>query len=157
MKKIIIWISAIFLVIVLAGGIYIVGWGMPGNVLHTKISYGHSKIYTLKDRKAAANLIRRNFIAFNGCRLETLDYTSDKRSQEMLVSKKHMDADRYKEKYDKKDASKTYDECIVYQSSFSTDGCPDAGFSANSHYSHWNWILVRKKGGPWRLYSYGHD
>ncbi|MGT2906564.1 hypothetical protein [Streptococcus dentiloxodontae] len=154
-------IKTIILIILVLGciigirALYFFVFGQPGDTSHVNINYGHSRLYSQKERKAAAKVILRKFASFENCQLEKLSYTSDEQSKEELASRKEGDAKRYQEGYDKKDNSKTYDDCIVFTSSFTTGSDPDPGFSPNDHYTAWSWTLVRKKGGQWHLISYG--
>ena len=128
-----------------------------GDTSHVTINYGHSKLYSQKEREAAAKTILRKFASFENCRLEKLSYTSDKQSQQELKQRKKMDTRRYQEGYDKKNVAKSYDDCIVFISVFTTGSDPDPGFSPHDRYNGWRWIVVRRKSGSWRLYAYGHE
>ena len=48
-----------------------------------------------------------------------------------------------------------YDECIVFESSFTTGSDDWSGFSKNMTYKGFNWYVAREKDGKWQLVTYG--
>ena len=49
----------------------------------------------------------------------------------------------------------TYDECIVFESSFTTGSEDWGGFSKNITCNGFNWYVAREKDGKWQLVTYG--
>ena len=114
-----------------------------GNVDHVKVAdWEPSSIYTDSDIEAAIQTVKDYFEKeFGGCTLTELEYVGDASADE----------------FESWAATYNADEAIIFLSSFDVDSSGgDGSFEANSTYEHWNWILVRSKGGTWRHVTHGY-
>ncbi len=113
-----------------------------GNISKTKTKPVDSKLYSEQEISAAIDTIKKEFKRnWNGCTLTEIYYAGDKTSKD------------YQDWADRNDA----DEVIVLLSSF--DVAPsgaDGSLNPASTYNKWNWILVRKDGGPWQHVDHGY-
>lgn len=114
--------------------------GCGGNVENVKILEGEeSKIYSEEDIEAAYAEVKDYFKKFGGCTLTELYYPGDDI-----------------EEFDKWAKQYNADEAIILLSSFDTDSDIGNGFSPDSTYSNWNWILVRTGERDWEVATYGY-
>lgn len=112
--------------------------------LPAKIDYGSSDIYSLEDRKAAADIIVNKISSFEGCRLLAVKYDGD------AVSVKNLN-------YCKELAEEgiNFVDSIVFTSYFRSPVFGGGAWNANEIYS-WSWYLARTSDGDWELLTYGY-
>ena len=109
-----------------------------GDISDIKVDLGTSDLYSEKDLQDAADAIKKSFINFEGCTLHSLTYAGDIRSE------KEAQWDNY-----------TYDEYVVFDSSFHSPKKSSGAWTADTEYT-WSWILARNKGAAWTLINYGY-
>ncbi len=116
--------------------------GCSGDVSSLLVDYGTSELYTKGEIDQAISLVVDTFKTFEGCKLYSLTYAGDERSEAEL---------RHYNKQDDGD----YAACIVLDSSFRSPIQGGGAWSANREYT-WSWIIVRKTAGGWELLTYGY-
>ena len=100
-----------------------------------------SEIFTEEDIDRAMFAVYKKFaFDFEGCVLLELEYDED-------YSKPR--AEDWAENYG-------YDEAIVLLSKFYVAAEGDGSLEPGETYAKWNWILVRNKGGSWKLMTWGY-
>lgn len=100
-----------------------------------------SDIFTEDEINSAMFKVYKKFgLDFEGCILIELEY-DEKYSKER--------AKEWAENYG-------YDEGIVLLSKFYVAAEGDGSLAVGETYDGWNWILVRNKGGVWRLVTWGY-
>ncbi len=134
---ILVWLAVIVVLI------YISNNAGPGNAENVKVVYQTSQMYSKEDMEQAVEVLKGEFVQFEGCTLKTLTYAGDDYSMEELD---YINGDI---------VGGAYDQCIVFESYYTRNKamCFFDGFP--SEYS-WHWILGRKNGGEWVLASYGY-
>ena len=112
------------------------GCGIP---FTAKIIIDDSEIYSKRDIEKAMNQVYSQFAFFEGCILLELEYDEE-------YSKARMED--WAENYDA-------DEAIILLSKFYV-AAENGSLEPGETYSKWNWILVRNKGGAWKLKTWGY-
>jgi hypothetical protein len=101
-----------------------------------------SDLYSQEDIDSAIKTITTEFEEeWSGCTLTEISYAGDETTE------------NYKDWAERNNA----DEVIVLVSSFDVAASgADASLTPDSTYDHWNWILVRNKGGQWEHVDHGY-
>ena len=99
-----------------------------------------SEIYSKRDIEKAMNQVYCQFALFEGCILLELEYNEEYSKARMVDWAENYDAD----------------EAIILLSKFYVAGDSDGSLEPGETYSKWNWILVRNKGGSWKLKTWGY-
>ena len=132
MKKCLAFIMAVTLAISLSG----CGVAVTANKI-----IPDSDIFTKSEIKSAMNKVSKHFMFhFEGCVLLELEY-DEEYSKERAAD--------WAENYGA-------DEAIVLLSKFFVAGDSDGSLEPGETYKDWNWILVRNKGGSWKLKTWGY-
>lgn len=93
-----------------------------------KVDYGDSKIYTLEERKDAAQAVFKDFNSWQvKCRLFSVEYAGDE----------------------------VEPGCLTYYISFHTPMFNTGGFNSNEDYSEWKMIL-KNINGEWKVVNQGY-
>ncbi len=98
-----------------------------------------SQIYSKRDIEKAMNQVYSQFALFEGCILLELEYDEEYSKERMHDWARQYDAD----------------EAIVLLSKFYV-AAENGSLEPGKTYSKWNWILVRDKGGFWKLKTWGY-
>ncbi len=113
-----------------------------GNVDNVQIPKWESAIYSDDDIKAAFQTAKDYSSSYEDCTLTELYYFGDDR------------ADEFNEIAERRNS----DEAIIILSTFDTGSSSFYdGFTNNSTYYDWNFILVRNAGGDWKVVNTGVD
>ncbi len=104
------------------------------------IDYGESELYSMRERKEAAMMVKAKVGSFEGCKLYNIRYEGDEASLKAL-------------KYHDRDGK--YTEIIVFQTFFRSPIMGGGAWNANTMYS-WSWYLGRKNNGNWELITWGY-
>lgn len=107
------------------------------------INYGISEYYTQKEMDEAIKLIKDEFYSWEGCKLYSIDYTSDELCKKELEYCNTLAADEI-----------LYDECIIFRTEFRSPIFGGGAWNANYHYD-WKWYLARTNNGSWELLTWG--
>lgn len=114
------------------------GWG---NVNNVQILEWESAIYSDDNIEAAFQTVKKEFTwHYVGCTLTELYYSGDDY------------ADRFNEVAERRN----YDEAMIILSTIETGSSGENGFSPNSTYPCWEFILVRNAGGDWKVVDAGY-
>jgi len=111
---------------------------------NVSVDYGKSEIYSQEEMDSAVELIKKEFSAWDGCKLHSISYRGDE------YSKNNVDYCNELEK----DAG--YDECIVFESSFHSPKDGGDAWNPDEEYAGWDWYLARKSNGSWTLLMWGY-
>lgn len=106
------------------------------------INYGISEIYSQEDMDDAIAVIKEKFSSWSGCKLYSIEYTSDEFCESELEYCNTLDKDAM------------FSECIVFRTEFRSPIFGGGAWDANSRY-FWSWFLARTDGGAWRLLTWG--
>ena len=131
MKKFLAFLLAAAMIFLLSG------CGIP---FTAKKIIDDSEIYSKRDIEKAMNQVYCQFALFEGCILLELEYDEEYSKARMADWAENYDAD----------------EAIVLLSKFYVAGDSDGSLEPGETYSKWNWILVRDKGGSWKLKTWGY-
>lgn len=112
------------------------GCGVP---FTAKKTIGDSEIYKAKEIDRAMKEVYERFAFFEGCVLLEIEY-----DEEYSAPRGKDWAENY-----------GYDEGIVLLSKFYVAG-DNPSLEKGETYSKWNWVLVRNKGGAWKLMTWGY-
>lgn len=144
MKRVFIIVVGLLLVLVSFSIVFInlIWESEKGNISNAEIVIGDSKIYSEEDIKSAMYVALGKFRDFPA----TLDKIWYDESSSLKVS------DEWAKKY-------SADEAIVLYSDFSTysgDVALSDGFESDSHYTDWDFVLIRNGNEPWKLIAWGY-
>lgn len=132
MKKIGLFFLSVLLVFSLCG---------CGNVLFVQKADVSSEIYSEREISSAMNVALWNFFRdFDGCSMKTIRYAGDEKCEASSEWAARQGAD----------------EAIILLSDFVVGPKSDGSLSPFSSHTNWQWILVRKHGGPWKLATCGY-
>ena len=105
------------------------------------VNLGKSELFSDNDLKDAVEVIKNEFSNLEGCTLHSLSFAGDGQCQ--------------KEAESQISSGTTYDEYVVFDSSFRSPKIGYGAWTANTEYT-WSWILGRNKTGTWELITYGY-
>jgi hypothetical protein len=113
------------------------------------VSIGESVKFSEKEITDAVSQVKIKFKDFRGCNLKKLWYDEEK-SNSFIQG--------YLQGGKGSVNGAEAENVIVLLANFDVDSTgPDSGFSPNSTYSNWNWILIRdSKTGNWRVDDWGY-
>ncbi len=114
-----------------------------GHVEDVTVKEVESGKYSPEDIRSAIDTVIGGFYDWNGCTLKEIYYAGD----DIVAMESREDyASRYQA-----------DEVIELFSSFDVGEVDEpSAWNENSTYDGWNWILVRNKGGRWRIVDFGY-
>ena len=117
-----------------------------GDVSKVKIDYGTSSIYKKEEMDSAIDVIKKQFLLFDGCELHSLSYMSDEVCN---------NADNIDWMNDlRTDEDEVFIQCIAFNSSFHSPKKCGGEWDADKEYT-WSWWLARSKDGEWKLMTWG--
>ena len=129
-----------FLALVLAA-VCVISFSACGISFTAERIISDSDIFTEAEINSAMFKVFKHFaFNFEGCVLLELEYDEE-------YSKDR--AEEWAETYG-------YDEAIVLLSKFYVAAEGDGSLAPGQTYSKWNWVLVRNKGGAWKLITWGY-
>lgn len=106
-----------------------VGCG-KGDVSQLKIDYGTSSTYTKEEMDSAMDVIKKQFLLFDGCELHSLSYMSDE---------VYNNADNIDWMNDlRTDDNEVFIQCIAFDSNFRSPKKAVGEWVANKEYT-WSW------------------
>lgn len=117
--------------------------GCSGKSDDLAIDYGDSTLYTTEEIDRAISVVQEEFSAFDGCKLQSLSYAGDEKSEMELAY------------YNSAEQGKEYVSCIVLHSTFRSPENGGGAWTADTEYA-WDWILVKESAGDWVLLTYGN-
>ena len=127
-------------------GFLFVGCG-KGDVSQVKIDYGTSSTYSKEEMDSAVDVIKKQFLLFDGCELHSLSYMSDEVCN---------NADNIYWMNDlRTDDNEAFTQCIAFDSSFRSPKKASGEWESNKEYT-WSWWLARSKDGEWKLMTWGY-
>ena len=118
-----------------------------GDVLQVKIDYGTSSTYSKEEMDSAIDVIKKQFLLFDGCELHSLSYMSDE------VCNNEDNIDWMNDL--RTDDNEVFIQCIAFESSFRSPKKGGGAWEANEEYA-WSWWLARSEGGEWYLMTWGY-
>lgn len=133
MKKKIISVICVLVVMIFAITIFV-----------PKTFFGSSEIYTMDERKAAANLIKEKINAKEGCILFLIKYEGDTVSQNNLNYCNELATE-----------GKIYTDCAVFKTCFRSPITNSGALEPNALYT-WSYYLARTSDGPWEIVTGGY-
>ena len=133
MKKKIKYIALLLIVIVFSITVF-----MP------KTFCGSSEIYTIEERKEAADLVKDRINSYEGCMLFLIKYQGDTVSQNNLDYCNQLAKD-----------GKIYTDCMVFKSYFRSPIKNSGAWNPNELYT-WSYYLARTADGPWEIVTGGY-
>lgn len=113
-----------------------------GRVAFAQRTVGASEHFSPAEIEAAMDVAQRHFLLhFEGCTLRELTYD-----------------EAFSDRYAAANAAQYgAQEAIILLSAFDVDASGgDGGFTPNSTYTRWQWILTRNGHGPWTLRTWGY-
>ena len=100
-----------------------------------------SELFSESEINSAMFQVYKTFgLHFEGCVLLEIEYDEEYSKARAAEWAEHYDCD----------------EGIVLLSKFYVAGESDGSLAPGQTYSKWNWILVRNKGGSWKLKDWGY-
>lgn len=131
----------------LAVVIFLVGCG-KGDISNVKIDYGTSSVYSKEEMDSAIEVIKNEFVSFDGCELHSLSYISDEEC---------IDTDNIEWMNDLRadDDKEVFTQCIAFDSSFHSPENGGGAWEADQEYTQWSWWLARSENGEWKLMTWG--
>ncbi len=117
--------------------LHVLIWNRP-----VTVDRGASALYSDEEIDRAVEVVKAKFAEMKGCRLISLSYAGDEKSQEELA-------------YYNRELQAGYTDCIVLNSEFRSPVFGGGAWDANSLYQ-WGWILVRTGDGPWTVLTSGY-
>ena len=133
MKRKIKYIALILVVIIFAITVFV-----------PKTFYGSSEIYTIEERKAAADIVKDRINSYEGCMLFMVKYQGDSVSQNNLEYCNQLAKD-----------GKVYTHCMVFKTYFRSPVKNSGAFEPNALYS-WSYYLARTSDGAWEIVTGGY-
>ena len=133
MKKKIKYIALLLIVIVFSITVF-----MP------KTFCGSSEIYTIEERKEAADLVKDRINSYEGCMLFLIKYQGDTVSQNNLDYCNQLAKD-----------GKIYTDCMVFKSYFRSPIKNSGAWNPNELYT-WSYYLACTSDGPWEIVTCGY-
>ena len=133
MKKKIKYIALILVVIIFAITVFV-----------PKTFCGNSELYTIEERKAAADLVKDRINSYEGCMLFLVKYQGDTLSRYNLEYCNQLAKD-----------GKNYTECMVFKSYFRSPIKNSGAWNPNELYA-WSYCLARTSDGPWEIVAGGY-
>ena len=133
MKKKIKYIALLLIVIVFSITVF-----MP------KTFCGSSEIYTIEERKEAADLVKDRINSYEGCMLFLIKYQGDTVSQNNLDYCNQLAKD-----------GKIYTDCMVFKSYFRSPIKNSGAWNPNELYT-WSYYLARTSDGAWEIVTGGY-
>lgn len=132
----------LILILAIAAILFFFTKSSGGNVSKVSRKITASQLYSEQEINAAMDAAVNCFqTTFKGCTLTELWY-----DEQVCAAA----ADGWARQYNA-------EEAIVLLSTFDVDASGgDGSFNPNDTYSDWQWILVRSKGGPWELKTWGY-
>ena len=137
-KRVLIAAAAVLATLVFAFGAFLFFESRPVTEIYH--DWSESTIYTDDQIAAAADAVEAYFKTIDGCKLYSLTYAGDEKSQRELAYINE---------------SGDYDYCIVFDSVFRSPLFGGGGWTANEIYT-WNWYLGRTNGGEWEVVQWGY-
>ena len=111
-----------------------------------KIDYGTSSTYSKEEMDSAIDVIKKQFLLFDGCELHSLSYMSDE------VCNNEDNIDWMNDL--RTDDNEVFIQCIAFESSFRSPKKASGEWEPNKEYT-WSWWLARSKDGEWKLMTWG--
>ena len=107
------------------------------NSHEVKLDIADSEIYSVEEREAAINSVIQKFEDFNGCKLYSLTYAGDQKSN---METEYLNDGR---------------KCIDIDSSFRSPIFGGGGWDSNEIYT-WHWVCAQNTDGSWEVVNYGY-
>ena len=124
------------------------GCSLPQALKTVKVDYGTSADYTREDMDKAIEIIKSEIEGWEGCKLNSISYTSDEEGRKELG--------RMNELEKANDNEQTFTQCIVFSSDFHTSKKDSEGFNSDYAYRDWKWFFARSDSGEWKLMTWGY-
>lgn len=150
MKKLFLMIGIVLILSAIAFALfYLSPLSFRGKTNHAVIDTGDSVQFTQEEIRQAADTVLRKFPDFIDCDLTELWYDEEK-SNHTIES--YMTSGKGSRNNVRKE------NVIVLFSNFNTGRLSgEDGFSPNSRYGNWNWILIREStDSPWKIDDWGY-
>lgn len=118
-----------------------------GDVSQVKIDYGTSSTYSKEEMDSAIDVIKKQFLLFDGCELHSLSYMSDE------VCNNEDNIDWMNDL--RTDDNEVFIQCIAFESSFRSPKKASGEWEPNKEYT-WSWWLARSKDEEWKLMTWSY-
>ena len=136
MKKMIISLSAVFLLLALCA---------CGAAEAYPIDYGRSEIYSQAEMDSAIALIMKEFSTWTGCEMHSIRYAGDEANSEENIRWMNM-----------LEEGENFTQCIEFISDFHSPVNGGGAWNPDDEYYDWQWWLARTEGGEWQLMTSGY-
>ena len=113
------------------------------------VDYGTSSIYSEDDMNEAIELVKDEFVTWEGCELQSISYSSDEECNSDNIS-------WLNELAQANNTSDEFTQCMMLVSDFHTSENAPVQWNADTDYEDFQWWLARTDNGEWKLISWGY-
>ena len=115
----------------------------------SEVDYGTSSIYSEDDMNEAIELVKDEFVTWEGCELQSISYSSDEECNSDNIS-------WLNELAQANNMSDEFTQCMMLVSDFHTSENAPVQWNADTDYEDFQWWLARTDNGEWKLISWGY-
>ena len=119
------------------------------SVSEATVDYGTSSIYSEDDMNEAIELVKDEFVTWEGCELQSISYSSDEECNSDNIS-------WLNELAQANNMSDEFTQCMMLVSDFHTSENAPVQWNADTNYEDFQWWLARTDNGEWKLISWGY-
>lgn len=119
------------------------------SVSEVTVDYGTSSIYSEDDMNEAIELVKDEFVTWEGCELQSISYSSDEECNSDNIS-------WLNELAQANNMSDEFTQCMMLVSDFHTSENAPIQWNADTNYEDFQWWLARTDNGEWKLISWGY-